>query len=91
MDLYNLVDEPDSCVRMVNYVTGFHDKCPTPECNCSKAYLSYNKESWFKVYPTLDHKIPKSKGGVNTIDNFVLSCGKCNNSKQDVVYEEFLK
>ena len=30
---------------------------------------------------TIDHFIPKLKGGSNTIDNFVPSCDKCNRLK----------
>lgn len=32
---------------------------------------------------TIDHVIPKSKGGKNTMDNFVLSCPECNQRKAD--------
>lgn len=32
---------------------------------------------------TLDHQIPKSKGGINSRKNFVASCGPCNNTKGD--------
>ena len=33
---------------------------------------------------TIDHLIPKSKGGPSTIDNFVPSCDKCNKLKGDL-------
>ena len=39
---------------------------------------------------TLDHKVPKSKGGSNDIENFVLSCKKCNGKKGSSSYEDFL-
>lgn len=32
---------------------------------------------------TVDHFTPKSKGGRNHRDNFVLSCKKCNQAKGD--------
>lgn len=32
---------------------------------------------------TLDHKIPRSKGGRTTLTNTCLSCHKCNNEKGD--------
>lgn len=32
-------------------------------------------------FPQLDHVFPRSKGGENTIENLVLSCGKCNMKK----------
>lgn len=36
-----------------------------------------------KVKMTVDHVIPKSKGGANTFENTVASCKKCNNKKGD--------
>jgi 5-methylcytosine-specific restriction endonuclease McrA len=38
-----------------------------------------NKFSYGKL--TMDHVIPKSKGGHRTWTNIVSSCGKCNNKK----------
>lgn len=32
---------------------------------------------------TIDHIIPKSKGGLNTKDNLAICCGKCNNLKDN--------
>jgi 5-methylcytosine-specific restriction endonuclease McrA len=29
----------------------------------------------------LDHYVPLAKGGLNTIENIVISCSKCNMSK----------
>jgi len=37
---------------------------------------------------TLDHVIPKSKGGMNSWDNLVTSCQKCNLKKADRTPEE---
>ncbi len=34
---------------------------------------------------TLDHVVPRSKGGSNKIDNLVLSCSPCNNAKADKI------
>jgi hypothetical protein len=34
------------------------------------------------VQGTVDHVVPKSKGGVSHVDNYVLSCRNCNASKQ---------
>lgn len=32
---------------------------------------------------TLDHFVPLSKGGTNTLGNLRLACAKCNNDKRD--------
>ena len=38
-----------------------------------------------------EHVIPKSKGGSNRISNLVLSCRACNEKKDNMPIEEFLK
>lgn len=40
---------------------------------------------------TIDHVIPKSKGGKDSWDNLVTSCKKCNGEKSDLTLEEFGK
>lgn len=40
---------------------------------------------------TIDHFVPKSKGGINHIDNYVLACSTCNNKKKDLEPLEFMK
>jgi len=39
---------------------------------------------------TLDHKIPLSRGGANTINNVVPACRPCNNRKLRMTTKEFL-
>ena len=39
---------------------------------------------------TIDHKIPKSKGGKSTVENKVLACGKCNGEKDSLTDKEFI-
>lgn len=40
---------------------------------------------------TLDHKIPKSKGGTYKIDNLLTCCEPCNMDKADKSYSEYTK
>lgn len=38
---------------------------------------------------TIDHKLPLSRGGTNTIDNIIPACLPCNSSKRDKTEEEY--
>lgn len=40
---------------------------------------------------TIDHLIPKSKGGLDTPKNCVCACKKCNQLKSDLTLKEFLE
>lgn len=39
---------------------------------------------------TVDHKFPRSKGGKHSIANLVLACHRCNQSKADMAYADFI-
>ena len=58
----------------------------------------YNKTNWDKIHnksyatrATLDHLLPRSKGGTRHNNNVVMACGECNNAKSDLSVKEFLK
>lgn len=38
---------------------------------------------------TLDHAIPTSRGGTNSIMNLVAACYRCNSDKSDMTLQEF--
>lgn len=42
-------------------------------------------------HATLDHVVPKSKGGTNDRSNLVLACNACNNAKSDRSYDDFVE
>lgn len=39
---------------------------------------------------TIDHKVPKSKGGASTPANCVCACIECNRNKKDLKYEVYI-
>lgn len=39
---------------------------------------------------SIDHLIPKAKGGTNDDSNLALSCKKCNTDKEDLLPLEFI-
>jgi len=39
---------------------------------------------------TIDHVIPRSKGGTDEESNLVAACPRCNNAKGDLDVEEFI-
>ena len=41
------------------------------------------------VHLQIDHKYPKSKGGMDKKENFVVACKECNLGKGDVILDEF--
>lgn len=43
------------------------------------------------TYATIDHRIPKAKGGTNAKHNMILSCLKCNRDKGELSPEEYIK
>lgn len=40
---------------------------------------------------SIDHKVPRAKGGSNKLDNLLLSCEKCNQRKGKKDYDDFLE
>lgn len=40
---------------------------------------------------TIDHKIPRAKGGTNSQDNLVLACLNCNQDKGNQMPQEYVK
>lgn len=40
-------------------------------------------------YPTKDHKVPKSRGGMSGADNLVWACRRCNQEKGDMTVSEY--
>jgi 5-methylcytosine-specific restriction endonuclease McrA len=58
--------------------------------SCGVKCLHPNKENYNQSNAaTLDHIIPKSKGGSHTYDNVTLLCRSCNTIKSDKILTQF--
>jgi 5-methylcytosine-specific restriction endonuclease McrA len=53
---------------------------------CAKPVVeeAWQQELWQPLYPTLDHIIPRSKGGEHTLQNLQLAHAICNSYKRDL-------
>lgn len=77
-------------IRLLNYIYFPYKKVLPNRKNIFKrddnkcVYCGSNKDL------TLDHLIPKSKGGNNTWKNLVTCCGKCNRLKDNMMVDDFL-
>ena len=75
-------------IRLLNFI-GYHKR--TYRANRIRIYKRDNYECVYcgsKKTLTIDHVIPKSKGGKNSWENLVTSCFKCNLKKGDKTLEE---
>ena len=59
-------------------------------CHYCKTECRLSFSNKFKNSATIDHKIPKSKGGTNAPENLVLACNGCNNLKGNRSYDDFI-
>lgn len=49
------------------------------ECFWCKKVLKYSET-------TIEHMIPKSRGGTNNVSNLKLACRTCNSTRENAVY-----
>lgn len=52
-------------------------------CTYCKIELTYEQT-------TIDHKIPRSRGGTDDPENLTIACEECNGRKRSMTVEEFL-
>lgn len=41
--------------------------------------------------PSVDHVIPKARGGIDDIDNYEIICNRCNTLKRDIEFAEIAR
>jgi 5-methylcytosine-specific restriction endonuclease McrA len=72
-------------------------------CRPNKKHAERFRRKWYDFYgyrcayctadcsenPTIDHLIPLSKGGGNTLDNLVIACYTCNFRKGNKLLKNF--
>jgi 5-methylcytosine-specific restriction endonuclease McrA len=82
-----------SIIRINRFVNLEYREVPLTKNNIFKrddytcVYCGSQKEKLL----TIDHVIPRSKGGNDKWDNVVTACNKCNNEKADLSVEEWGK
>ncbi len=74
-----------SVLRLIKFVRQiFKEKVPFNKRNLQILYDGFCAYCGKKSYPaTIEHVIPKSKGGKSDYDNVVLACRKCNCKKDN--------
>ena len=94
----------DDCVRTVSHIIkaprviilmryeGYYKKQPKfNRINIFRrdgGYCQYCGKTFARQELTIDHVVPKSKGGTSTWENVVCCCGKCNRKKGGRTPEE---
>lgn len=76
--------ESDGTVKIKTVYERDHGVCYICGCKCNFNDWSLSKIGrWTpgSAYPTMDHVVPISKGGKDTLNNVRLACWKCNMSK----------
>lgn len=73
----------------------YHKLCKKT-CSCCGSMLDYgiganNVGKKDENTPSTDHKIPRSKGGTNDIDNLWIICNKCNTIKSNATHEDIIR
>lgn len=82
-----------SIIRIPKFIEVKYDKVPFTKNNVLKRdnYACVYCGSKNRGSLTIDHVIPKSKGGEDTWGNWVTACEDCNSAKADLTLEEWGK
>lgn len=80
-----------TAIVLLEYVHIPYTNCPVSRRNIikrDKGICQYCGKHLGKKEYTVDHVIPRSRGGKNTWDNLVASCRKCNFKKSNKLLSE---
>lgn len=66
---------------------GYKSKIKKVAKNCAYCKKSFSA----KLKPTVEHILPRSKGGANNIKNYLAVCADCNNKRGNKNFKEWLK
>lgn len=97
-EYFNLINEDlkikkPSIIKVHKYVNQQYKKVPLNRENIFKRdnyECVYCGETYRRVL-TIDHVVPKSKGGPDSWENLVTACRNCNHEKADLTLEEYGK
>lgn len=81
------LDEP-SVVRLSRYVHVPYPKHRSPNSRGVLARDGHTCQYCGGVAETVDHVVPRSRGGCHTWDNVVAACRRCNGGKRDRLLAE---
>jgi 5-methylcytosine-specific restriction endonuclease McrA len=100
--LKQLIDDfiPQPGRRVKQKLGLLHRSSRCKQCQTPVRHLEYwkgefmtwrftNRDSGKVILFTIDHIVPKSKGGANTLDNLQIMCEQCNWDKADKVSHTF--
>jgi 5-methylcytosine-specific restriction endonuclease McrA len=83
LDLFFLNEIHNNLSDDIRDFLAFKIECQNNKCcYCGKEFTSDNRA-------TIEHFVPKSKGGGDTIDNIRAACQWCNNRKGNVSKKQF--
>lgn len=70
-------------VRLINYINIPYKKVTLTRQNVFKRDSFQCQYCSKKDHLTIDHVVPKSKGGMSTWNNLITACSRCNSMKGD--------
>jgi 5-methylcytosine-specific restriction endonuclease McrA len=77
--------------KLINNTKGFWSTHEVLNNGIDYYACHYCNHLFTRRYITKDHIVPKSKGGLNRVSNYVPSCSRCNSEKGSMSYEDYMK